>query len=122
MKTLEQEALLRLLQKHHIRELENIMADIATLTIKPTTITWNCGLGSMIITTEKAQEILNEHPQTLEQEAEIYALDYADSEEITTWDMECAFKAGAEWQKKQDLLLVDKVIEWFNEYKKQKNK
>jgi len=70
MKTLEQEALLRLLQKHHIRELENIMADIATLTIKPTTITWNCGLGSIIITTEKAQEILNERSQTLEQAAD----------------------------------------------------
>ena len=70
MKTLAQDALLTHLQKHHIRELENIMADIATLTAKPVTITWNCGLGSIIITTEKAQEILNEHPKTLEQAAD----------------------------------------------------
>lgn len=47
--------------------------------------------------------------QTLEQEAEIYALDYADSEEITTWDMECAFKAGAEWQKQQDELTWEDI-------------
>ncbi len=58
---IEQDVLLTHLQKYHIRELENIIADIATLTIKPITITWNCGLGSITITTKKAQEILNEN-------------------------------------------------------------
>lgn len=49
--------------------------------------------------------------QTLEQAAAIYALDYADSEEITTWDIECVFKAGVEWDREQMKSYIKKRME-----------
>ena len=58
---------------------------------------------------------LFEEKTELEQAAADYALDYADSEEISTWDMECAFKAGAEWMEEhinKDNIIIQR--DWFS--------
>lgn len=52
----EVQRLFEYLQKYHMKELEEIMADVARQTYKPATITWSCGFGSITMTIKKALE------------------------------------------------------------------
>jgi len=90
----EEEILINYLKKYHIDKLEKILYELSQLVHRPTTVTWNCSLGGLIITVGKVEELVGEIKKE-GRELEIEQAAIQKNYKLPT--MRIGFEQGAKW-------------------------